>query len=90
MHLLALVVLAPGYSADLGAPCGVEAKVSIERVGPKGTPAEDTPGSYGITLAVTLTFKRTCWAASRYSLLVAPGPRSSNRLPSAPKKVISG
>ena len=38
---LACVVLASGYTWELSAPCGVEAKVSIERVGPQGTPAED-------------------------------------------------
>ncbi len=38
---LAWVVLAPGYTGELSAPCGVEAKVSIERIGPQGTSAED-------------------------------------------------
>lgn len=39
--VLACVVLAPGYSGELSAPCGVEAKVSIARIGPQGTSGED-------------------------------------------------
>jgi len=36
---LAWMVLAPSYMGELSAPCGVEAKVSIERIGPQGTSA---------------------------------------------------
>ncbi len=83
------MVLAPGNTGKVSAPCGVEAKVSIERVGPQGTPAEDRPGSSGYTLAVALTFRRTRWAAGRYSLSAGPGPRISDSLRPVVKKVIS-
>jgi hypothetical protein len=84
---LAWLVLAPGYSPELSGPCGVEAQVLIERIGPQGTSAGDIPGSSGLTVAVTLTLRRTCWAAGGNSLSEAPGPRGSNRLLVAPKKV---
>jgi len=80
-------VLAPRLSPELSGPCGVEAKVLIERIGPQGTSAGDTPGSSGFTVAVTLALRRTCWAASGNYLRDAPGPRGSNPLLLAPKKV---
>jgi len=83
-------VLAPGYTGKLSAPCGVEVKVSIERIGPKGTSAGDIPGSSGSTLAVTLAFRRTCWAAGRNYLSAMPVRQGSNRLILLPKKVLSG
>jgi hypothetical protein len=36
---LAWLVLAPRYSPELSGPCGVEAQVLIERIGPQGTSA---------------------------------------------------
>jgi len=38
---LAWLVLALGNPGKLGPPCGGEAKVSIVRIGPQGTSAED-------------------------------------------------
>ena len=87
LRLLAWMVLAPSYMGELSAPCGVEAKVSIERIGPQGTSAEDRPGSFGVTLAVTLSIQRTCWAAGRHYLSAGPGERNKNHLLLARKKV---
>jgi hypothetical protein len=85
------VVLVSSYRLELSAPCGVEAKVSIVRMGPKGTSAEDAPGSFGITIAVTLAATRfdlrARWAASGYSLSAVPGLREPNGLLRPPKKV---
>jgi multidrug efflux pump subunit AcrA (membrane-fusion protein) len=36
---LAWLLLAPGYNPERSGPCGVEARVWIERIGPKGTSA---------------------------------------------------
>ena len=37
--LLAWLLLAPGLTPEASETCGVEAKVLIERIGPKGTSA---------------------------------------------------
>jgi hypothetical protein len=82
-------VLAPGSTRTVSAPFGIEAQVSVERIGPQGTSAEDRLGSSGATLAVTLSLRLTCWAAGRNYLSARSGPRGLNRLLLAPKKVVS-
>jgi hypothetical protein len=68
---------------------GGEAKVSFERIGTQVTSAVARPGPSISLVAVTLSFKATCWAAGNISLVVGPGPHDSNRLRVAPKKVSS-
>ena len=84
---LAWRVLALGITGPLGAQCGVEAKVSIERIGTQGTSAEDRLGPSELNLAVALSLRRSCWAAGKHYLTAGPGPRGSNRLLSSSKKI---
>ena len=91
--LLAWLVLAlGGYPGTLGPPDAkaARAKVSIERIGPQGTSAEDRPGSFGVTLAVTLTLRQPRWAAGRHYLRTGPGSRGSIHLSWSPKRVSLG
>ena len=63
---LALGALAIGGTCELGAQCSGEAKVSVERYGPNGSIAEDRPDASERKVAVTLTFRGTCWAAGGF------------------------
>jgi hypothetical protein len=81
------MALAPSNRGELSAPCGVEAKVSIERMGPKGTSAGDRPGSFGITIAVTLRFSDPAGRLVGINLRRGRDASVSNRLPCASKKV---
>jgi hypothetical protein len=76
-----------GSTGHLGAQCGGEAKVSIERIGPQGTSAEGRLGSSAVDLAVTLTLTGSCWAAGDIYLSAGPGPQGSEDLRRLPKNV---
>jgi hypothetical protein len=84
---LAWVALAPSQKAGSSAPCGVEAKVSIERIGPNGTSAGEGPGSVGARLAVTLEVQFP--AGRLVGIIFRRGGQGEarNRLHRAPKKV---
>jgi hypothetical protein len=77
-------------TGELGLQCGGEAKVSFERIGTKVTSAVGRPGPSVSKVAVTLSFKASCWAASGLSFSVGPGPHNSKCLLSARKKLRLG
>jgi hypothetical protein len=70
--------------------CGGETKVTLERIGTKVTSAGGRLGPSTSIVAVTLSFKATCWTAGSISFSVGPGPHDSNRLRVAPKKLLWG
>ncbi len=59
----------------------------VERLGDRGTFAEDRPETSGTKLVVTLTYRGSCWTTGNFSLTDGDGP-GSRRLPNSPK--ISG
>ena len=63
---------------ELGAQCSGEAKVSIERNGPKGTFAGDRPDASGAKQAVAFAFRGTCWTAGSFNIPGGEGPGSRN------------
>ena len=69
---------------------GGETKVTLERIGTKVTSAGGRLGPSTSVVAVTLSFKATCWTAGSISLSVGPGPHDSDRLRVAPKKLLWG
>ena len=73
---LVLGVSAIRETWELGAQCSGEAKVSIERKGPKGTSAGDRPDASDTKLVVALTFGCTCWATGSFYLTGGEGPES--------------
>ena len=85
---LALRAVAHRVTGLLHLQGGGEAKVSFERLGTKVTAAVDRTGPSISIVAVTQSFKATCWTASSISFSDGPGPHDSNRLPSVPKKVL--
>ena len=67
-------------TCELGAQCSGEAKVSIERNGPKGSFAGHRPDASDSKLVVAFTFRGTCWATGSFYLTGGEGP-GSPRLP---------
>ena len=74
-------------TCELGAQCSGEAKVSIERNGPKGTIAGDRPDPSSNELVVALAFRGACWATGSIYLRGGEGP-GSRHLPEGPKSLI--
>ncbi len=84
---LVLGVSAIRETWERGAQCNGEAKVSIERNGPKGTFAGDRPDASDIKLAVAFTFRGTCWAADSFNIPGGEGRRPQN-LPRGLKRLV--
>jgi hypothetical protein len=76
---------APGLRCSGGAMTSV--RTTLAQLGPKGTTAENsTDLSGGIFIAVTLTFRGTCWAAVPNYFSGRPR-RDALRLPRRPKRL---
>ena len=84
---LAWLAQGVGINRQSDLPYGGEAIVSYERLGPKGTAAEDSPFSSQFTIAVTISLSWNCRAADGHYFRTGREPRGRNSLRATSKKL---